>query len=287
MKSARVFIVVMLYFSVVVLTGCSSNSQDKVVSEKPDKIFSTGWKDFHWPQGKRAAISLSFDDARESQLDCGLPVLDAYDVKATFYVLPVHVKKRLADWKKAVTSGHEIGNHTITHPCSGNITHRNALENYTLEMIANEMDSASDEIERLLGVRPTTFAYPCGHTYVGRGKALKSYVPLVAERFIAGRLWRDEHANDPTICDLPQVMGVELDKLDFEQLKKQIDKAAKKGRWLVLCGHKIGSSRRRQTTMAATIEALCKYANDPDNGIWIDTVETIGTYIMEQRAGRK
>lgn len=288
MKSTRTFIVIMLCFSAVGLIGCSSsNSQDKAVSEKPDKILSAGWKDFHWPEGIRAAVSLSFDDARKSQIDYGLPILDAYDVKATFYVLPRRVKQRLAGWRKTLANGHEIGNHTLTHPCSGNFSRRNALENYTLEMIANEMDSANDDIERLLGVRPTTFAYPCGQQFVGRGKALKSYVPLVAERFIVGRRWRDEHANDPTICDLAQVMGIELDKLDFEQLKEWIDKAVKKGQWLVLCGHEIGPSRRRQTTLAATIEALCEYANDPNNGIWIDTVQTIGTYIKEQRTGSK
>jgi len=285
MKDTRILIVATFCLIAAALTGCSSsNPQEGKALTKP---VPEGWKKFHWPQGKRAAISLSFDDARASQVDCGLPILDAYDVKATFYVLPGPVEKKLTDWQKAVTAGHEIGNHTLTHPCSGNFSLRNALENYTLNMIANEMDRASETIEQLLGVRPTTFAYPCGQTFVGRGKAVKSYVPLVAERFIAGRRWRDEHDNDPAFCDLAQVMGIEFDGLDFEQTKKLIDKAAEKGRWLVLCGHEIGQPGRRQTTLASTLDALCKYAQDPNNGIWIDTVESIGSYIMQQRAGCK
>ena len=40
-----------------------------------------------WLEGKTAALSLTFDDARLSQVDQGLPLLDAYGVKATFYVL--------------------------------------------------------------------------------------------------------------------------------------------------------------------------------------------------------
>ncbi|HXI40557.1 MAG TPA: hypothetical protein VNH83_11290, partial [Bryobacteraceae bacterium] len=32
---------------------------------------------FHWPDGKRVAVSLSFDDARASQVDVGIPLFDA------------------------------------------------------------------------------------------------------------------------------------------------------------------------------------------------------------------
>lgn len=41
-------------------------------------------KIFNWPQGKKAAISLTFDDARFSQSDTGTLFLDRYGVKATF-----------------------------------------------------------------------------------------------------------------------------------------------------------------------------------------------------------
>jgi peptidoglycan/xylan/chitin deacetylase (PgdA/CDA1 family) len=43
---------------------------------------------FRWPAGKRAAISLTFDDARVSQIDAGIPLLERCGVKATFYVSP-------------------------------------------------------------------------------------------------------------------------------------------------------------------------------------------------------
>ncbi len=41
---------------------------------------------FRWPDGRRAAISITFDDARSSQVERGLPILDAHGVKGTFYV---------------------------------------------------------------------------------------------------------------------------------------------------------------------------------------------------------
>ena len=240
---------------------------------------------FHWPAGKRVAVSLSFDDARASQVDVGVPLFDAHGVKVTFYVNPRSLEKRLDGWKKAAGKGYEIGNHSNSHPCTGNFTwsRDHALENYTLAMMEQEMDGANADTERLLGVKPTTFAYPCGEKFIGRGTATVSYVPLVAKRFLAGRGFRDEAANDPLFCDFAQLLGVDSDGMTFEEMKQAVLTAAKTGGWLVLAGHEIGKAGN-QTTEAAVLEQFLKYTKDPANGIWLDTVDTIGRYIQAQRA---
>src|SRR5262245_66282298 len=74
---------------------------------------------FTWPDGKRAALSLSFDDARQSQVDVGVTLLDKHKVKATFYVVPSAVERRLEGWKKIVERGHEIGNQSLNNPFAG------------------------------------------------------------------------------------------------------------------------------------------------------------------------
>jgi len=243
---------------------------------------------FAWPQGKRAAVSLTFDDARASQLDAGLPILNANGIKATFYVSMDGVEKRLADWKAVAAGGHEIGNHSMRHPCTGNFpwSRQKALEDYTPAQMAAELDQANAKIESLLGVRAVTYAYPCGQKYVGRGEHTSSYVPLVAQRFIAGRGWRDEGANDPAYCDPAQLMTIEFDGLTFEQLKVLVDETVKNGFWLVLCGHDIGPSGR-QTTRVDTLRAFCEYARDPATNLWVDTVANVARYVWDQRAARK
>ena len=237
---------------------------------------------FRWPEGKRVAVSLSFDDARASQVDAGVPLLDKYRVKATFYVTPRNLEKRLDGWKKAAANGHEIGNHSTSHPCTANypFSSKNALENYTVPMMERDLDGAGAEIERLLGVKPVTFAYPCGQKFMGRGVDVKSYVPLVATRFLAGRGFRDEGTNDPASCDLAQALGMESDGLTFDQMKSLV--SAAQGRWLVFAGHEIGRPGN-QTTQAASLEQLLKYAADPASGVWIDTVQAVGQYIRARR----
>jgi peptidoglycan/xylan/chitin deacetylase (PgdA/CDA1 family) len=240
---------------------------------------------FQWPPDKRAAVSVSFDDARLSQIDTGVAVLEKYGIKATFFVLPAGVKDRLPGWKQLVAHGHEIGNHSMSHPCTANyeFSAHNALEDFTLPSIAKEMDGANAEVERLLGVKPVTFAYPCGQKFVGRGAGVKSYVPLVSARFLVRRGYLDEAANDSNLCDLAQTMGTGLDGLTTKQILDLVSGAQKSGRWLIFVGHEMGKPGEEQTTDIQALEELLKYVKDPANGIWIDTVETIGRYVQKQR----
>lgn len=283
MRTVVVCLTVVCCCIAVLSTGCSKSTE-----QSRDLPVLKNREDFQWPEGKRAAISLTFDDARHSQITNGIPLLDQYGVKATFYVSLSRLEQDAEAWKAAAANGHEIGNHTLTHPCSGNfgfIDDERALEDYTLDRMRAELIESNATIEKLLGVTPVSFAYPCGQKYVGRGRTLKSYVPLIAEYFHSGRGWMDEWANDPAYCDMAQLMGMELDGKDFEQVKQIIDRTLANGGWLVFAGHEI-SDDGRQTTRMATLRALCEYAKDPANGIWLDSVEAVTRHIHNQRAGR-
>jgi peptidoglycan/xylan/chitin deacetylase (PgdA/CDA1 family) len=239
---------------------------------------------FAWPDGKKMAISLSFDDARISNVEGGTALLDEYGVKATFYLVPDNAKKRLEGWKKAVDSGHEIGNHSINHACSGNFVwaRGNPLENYTIEKMRNELIETNRQLKDMLGVTPTTYAYPCGQTFLGRGKNTQSFIPLISDLFLAGRGWLDEAPVDPSYCDMAVLTGMETDGKNFDQILAMITEARKSGQWLVLAGHETAESGP-QTTRLDVLRQLCAYAKDPANGIWIAPVGEIAAYVKAAR----
>ena len=85
--------------------------------------------------------------------------------------MPGAIEKRQTAWRAAAQAGHEIGNHSLMHACTGNFawSRQKALEDYTLARLDAELEQAGVEIKRITGVLPTTFAYPCGQTFVGRG----------------------------------------------------------------------------------------------------------------------
>ena len=241
---------------------------------------------FTWPDGKRAAVSLTFDDSRPSQLDRGLPILHRHDVKATFYVVLPLVEPRVEEWKQVAAQGHEIGNHTVTHPCSGNFafSRSNALEDYTLARMEQELTGANEALQKMLGVTPRTFAYPCGQKFVGRGEDLKSYVPLVGKHFVVGRGFKDECATAPGFCDLAQVGGMDYDGITEARAIAMIEKARDEGGWSLTVGHEVGDVGQ-QLVVAEVLDKICRYCKHPANGIWIDRVDRIGEYIRRARAG--
>ena len=237
-------------------------------------------KKITWPAGKKMALSLTFDDGRGSQVQAGVKLLNQYGVKATFYVMPNAIEKTLPAWRALANAGHEIGNHTSLHPCSGNFawSRSKALEEYSLERMAKELGESNRQISEMLGVVPESFAYPCGQTFVGINENTKSYVPLVHQQFSSGRGWRDEAPNDPAYLNKAQLTGMEMDGQDFEEILPLIQDAAKQGYWLVLAGHEMGTGGN-QTTRLSMLEKLIQYAQKPENGIWLVPVKDVTHFL--------
>jgi len=240
---------------------------------------------FSWPNGKKMALSLSFDDARTVQLTTAIPILNEYNVKGTFFLTSSNVEKNLQGWRDAVKEGHEMGNHTESHPCGVSpLGVGNTLENKSLGDMKEELLQANREINKLLGVKPKVFAYPCGQTYIGRGEGTKSYVPLVAKYFLAGRGWLGESPNDPLVCNLSQLSGMTMgDEMSFKELLPILQSAAKKGQWVVLVGHDVGKESGHLDTRISTLRKLCEYAMDPKNGIWIAPIGSVAEYVKSHR----
>lgn len=82
-----------------------------------------------------------------------LDTLDKYGIKATFFLCGVWVKAYPDVVKEIAARGHEIGNHSLTHP------HMNRI---SAEEIKKEISSLDDEIERLTGTRSKLFRAPFG-----------------------------------------------------------------------------------------------------------------------------
>jgi len=99
-------------------------------------------------------VSLSFDAAWGNEDTQQLiDILGKYNVRATFFVVGEWVDKYPESVKALADAGHEIMNHSDTHP------HMPAL---TKEQMIAEVESCDDKIEAITGVRPTLFRPPYG-----------------------------------------------------------------------------------------------------------------------------
>jgi len=82
-----------------------------------------------------------------------LDLLDQYNAKATFFLVGIWVDKYPELVKEIHARGHEIGNHSDSHP---------EMSKLSNEQIIRELDGCSDKIEALTGQRPTSFRPPYG-----------------------------------------------------------------------------------------------------------------------------
>jgi peptidoglycan-N-acetylglucosamine deacetylase len=115
--------------------------------------------------GDVKAVSLTFDDGPCGATPTVLEVLAKYNVRATFFQCGANVERAPAIAREVAAAGHEIGNHTHTHPML-HFQSRAAIE----EQIAR----AQSAIEAHVGVTPRWFRAPYGVRWFGlRGAQLR------------------------------------------------------------------------------------------------------------------
>jgi peptidoglycan/xylan/chitin deacetylase (PgdA/CDA1 family) len=235
---------------------------------------------FVWPLGKRAAVSLTYDDALLSQLDKAAPALADHHLRATFFLTDL-ARNEADRWKSMLKRGHELAAHTMLHPCDGAqswVKKGNALQDYD----AKRMDAELVEnigLLKSLGVKegPLTFAYPCGSTWIGN--SYDSYTPLVKKYFMAARGTAPTFAYPETeqFDNAPAVSG---DK-SGEELVKLVKGAEQDGAWLIVMFHGVGGDFL--TVDLDAHEALLAYLEQHKKEIWTDTFVRISSYVMSHR----
>ncbi len=249
-----------------------------------------------WPPGYAGAVSLTFDDGRASHLSRVVPILAEYGLHATFYLNPRGAteqewRERLEPWVAVQAAGHEIGNHSLSHVCSQAMRDRRdprlpALETWTLA----DVEADVMEAERRLGAvlpappgQPRTFCYPCYQEHVGEGPTRRSYVPVIARRFIAARGAGEYGDNRPATCDLHYLWSWKVELLDGAALVGRAERAAL-GYWEILTFHDVGDGGRSRLTNTETdFRELCAFLARHRQRLWTAPVSVVAQRIAAWR----
>jgi peptidoglycan/xylan/chitin deacetylase (PgdA/CDA1 family) len=128
-----------------------------------------GETDGRWPNGAKAAIVLTYDDALTSQLDNAVPALDEAGFKGTFFLSNVK-QADVSRWRRAAEGGHELGNHTMFHACPAAVyptDPRNTSEAYTVPTILKEIELQNVLLHAIDGKERHGLATPCGASLAG------------------------------------------------------------------------------------------------------------------------
>ena len=229
-----------------------------------------------WPNGARAAISLSYDDTLNSQLDNAVPVLNKHGIKASFYLIlssPV-LFERMQEWRALASQGHELGNHTIYHPCSGSLPDRDwvrphtDMDKRTVEHMRDEVRVANTFLKAIDGKSERTLTLPCGDVMTRDG----NYVPHVEDLLVAIKGAEGLPADFASLAVPSDVTGKELIAM--------VQAAAARGGMANIIFHGVGGDHLQVATDAHA--ELIQYLANNRATYWTDTYLNVIKHVQEQ-----
>ena len=123
---------------------------------------------------EKKKVYLTFDDGPSSNTERILDILDAYDVKATFFVTGYQASKHPEWYKEIVDRGHTIGMHSYSH------VYRDIYS--SKESFIADIDKLSEFIVETTGVEPRYLRFPGGSSNNVSTVAMSELCLLADER---------------------------------------------------------------------------------------------------------
>jgi peptidoglycan-N-acetylglucosamine deacetylase len=129
----------------------------------------------------RRTIALTFDDGPSESTPALLELLEKYKVHATFFMCGKNVRRLKTIARDVVLAGHQVGNHTDSHP---------RLDFHSPKFIRDEIQKAQQAIYRATGVTPLWFRPPYGVRWVGLRSAQQEFNLTSVLWTTIGRDWK-------------------------------------------------------------------------------------------------
>lgn len=243
---------------------------------------------FAWPGGARAAVSLAYDDALDSQLDHAIPALDRHGIKGTFYLQlsSPAVARRLDAWRAAARGGHELGNHSLFHQCSGAgperawvAPHRN-LDTTSGAQMRDQVLLANTMLTAIDGRHERTYTAPCGDLRAADG----DYLPALRDAFVAIKAGHGKpgvalamRAIDPYAVGSVGPVGS-----SGAELIALVKQAGERGTMVAFTFHGIGGDHLAVSSQAH--EELVRFLAAHRSTYWTDTFLNIMKHVRQEQA---
>lgn len=239
-----------------------------------------------WMHGAEAAISLSFDDGSQDHWTRGLALWEEYGFNVTLGILAnrfLDNPERLPQLQQAFDAGHELANHTTTHP---DLTTQTAAA--TLTEIRDCHQLLLDNVVGLEGVY--TFIYPY-ELYSDEVIAALQDEGYMFARSGTQDMVQVTALNEPWNPSLYHLYAwANLNTLSQSFWNDTTDRVLAEGGWLVEECHGIGAigetgvgwSPRPESEYRDHYDHIKSYGDR----IWVAPIGEVGRYLVERNNAR-
>ncbi len=221
-----------------------------------------------FPEGKRAAISFTFDDGSREHADVAAPLLEECGFRGTFFVIAGLTREKKAEplaknrvrswwaevsweeWREAAARGHEIGNHSLTHPVGGLAKIKDDGQ------LQAEIDGSAKLITEKIGQPPFSFACPYNKTSARVRAMVARHHPAIREdQARYGGRW-----------------------FSLAKANRLVDRAIRQGQWLVPMIHGINGGW--DPLDAELFRQHLRYIKEREAEIWVETFGAVSRHCM-------
>jgi peptidoglycan/xylan/chitin deacetylase (PgdA/CDA1 family) len=187
---------------------------------------------------ERRAIALSFDDGPSpANTPAALDLLAEHDARATFFVVGEEVAGREAILERMLAEGHEVGNHTYTHPETVHLRNAELLDEV---MRTNALLDA-------LGVRVRLVRPPYG-------KDRRRFAAIARQLDLNVALWSIDPKD--TRADMPRIVSVVLERAAPGAIVLLHDGGERRPRTLAACAELMPALRQAGFELTTVSELL-------------------------------
>lgn len=199
----------------------------------------------------KTIVSLTYDDALPVHYQKVAPFLEKYNMRATFYLSIVHLlkeKSSIHKWKEIARKGHELGNHSLFHPCRMKpefhewLDDWRDLKNYTPDQFKQELEIANLFLSLIDGNDIRSYGNTCCDTILGDGID-KVYISSILDGLFIGA----RGGETKTVAQLDEKLNVfevghfSGDGKTAQMLQEEVLEAQRvNGGWITYMFHGVG-----------------------------------------------
>lgn len=242
---------------------------------------------FEWPQARQGAVSITYDDALSIHCEKVGPAWQAIGLRATFYTNILSLMRDPDAWRAMAKKGHELGNHSIFHPCRKDrpenmqwLADVYDLRSYTPQRWTDEMRAANFALSLIDGKSERSFGNTCCNNELGQGETRASLEPLIAELFVAGRGSLNQQVVDVASVNFNALGHFSGDRRDFDSLQGEIDAAIQTGGWIIYMIHGVGEGTHKLYIDVEEHQKLVDYLGAQQDSIWTAPVAQVAQYLQ-------